>query len=216
MLMIDGPAELKFLEKLLKRLSFNVLALQKGQGFSEGVVDFFPDIFFTSSLGKSSQTLLALEKVKIARGIPKVVFVRQEKETEPLSDVQQKIIDGVLRSPIDPLKLLDLLADVTQIPIEELKSRYRKLLQKDGGRQSVSGSNESRHGGVLIIDGVRKKKYQEICSSLKRPEGNEEFDSAKLRQLQEQQGDGVAEDPEARAKKKEFIKTLFTAEPNKD
>ena len=46
MLMIDSPAEHKFLEKLLKRLSFNVLALQKDQGFGEGMADFFPDIVF--------------------------------------------------------------------------------------------------------------------------------------------------------------------------
>ena len=214
MLMIDSPAELKFLEKLLKRLSFSVLALQKNQGFGEGMADFFPDIFFTSSLGKQSKTLAALGKVKQAKGIPKVVFVRQERETEPLSEDQKKVIDGVLYSPIDPFKLLELLSSVSDVSLNELKQRYKKLIQRDPG--SSVEKTEGKHGGVLIIDNARKKKYQEICNSLEKPKGKEEFDSGKLRRLQEEQGQGIQEDPKSRELKRNFIKTLFTSDPVKD
>lgn len=135
MLVLDNATDQEFLEKVLDRLGFNVIAMGKGVNFSEQLIDHFPDIVFASTLGKNEKILSALAKIKQARGKPKLVFVRQEKEVAPLSAEQKKIIDGVLYSPIDPFKLIDLLASTTPEDISDLRKRYNEMLNVDRGSQ---------------------------------------------------------------------------------
>ena len=109
MLVLDNATDQEFLDKVLTRLGFKVISMSKGVNFSEQLIDHFPDLVFASTLGRNQKILSALAKIKEARGKPKLVFVRQEKESSPLNAEQKKVIDGVLYSPIDPFKLIDLL-----------------------------------------------------------------------------------------------------------
>ncbi|MCJ8276416.1 MAG: response regulator [Bdellovibrionales bacterium] len=131
MLVIDNDAERDFLEKVLERLQYEVISMTKGSVLAEQLLDHFPDVVFASTLGKNQKILTALSKIKQARGKPKVVFVRQERESSPLNADQKKVIDSVIYSPIDPFKLIDVLSQVTNRSLQELRTLYNEMLQKD-------------------------------------------------------------------------------------
>ena len=140
MLVVDNDADQNFLEKVLKKLKFQVISMNKGNDLSEQLIDHFPDVVFASTLGRNEKILNALGKIKEIRGKPKLVFVKQEKESSRLSPEQKKIIDGVLYSPVDPFKLIDVLANTTEVEIKELRQRYNEMLKGDrGDTQGAAG-----------------------------------------------------------------------------
>ena len=143
MLVLDNKEDQDFLEKVLVRLRYTVIAMRQGVDLSEQLIDHFPDVVFASTLGRNERILSALGKIKEIRGKPKLVFVRQEKESVNLSPEQKKIIDGVLYSPVDPFKLIDLLASTTEVPIVELRRRYNEMLEKEKAGAPVSKRNQS-------------------------------------------------------------------------
>lgn len=157
MLVIDNEPEREFLEKVLKRLEYEVISMSKGSILSEQLLDHFPDVVFASTLGKNQKILTALAKIKEARGKPKVVFVRQERESSPLNVDQKKVIDGVIYSPIDPFKLIDVLSNVTPKTLQELRTLYNEMLQKDKSKKVIGDATEQIDGDktkVFGVDGV--------------------------------------------------------------
>lgn len=227
MLVLDNDAERVFLDKVLTRLGYEVISMKKGAVLSEQLLDHFPDVVFAATLGKNQKILTALAKIKEARGKPKVVFVRLEREAAPLNADQKKVVDGVLYSPIDPFKLLDTLAHVTQRDLQELRQLYNEMLQKERGleveptiptapQKKTDYATSKDDSGVLIIDYTRREKYKEICKNLSKEKREiPEFDATKLRELQKKQSKSVSEDADVKANRKHFLKTLFTMDPKK-
>lgn len=148
MLVLDNAADQNFLEKMLDRLNFEVISMKKGSDLSRQLIDHFPDVVFASTLGKNQKILSALAKIKQARGKPKLVFVRQEREAKPLTLEQQKVIDGVLNVPIDPLKLVELLAETTESTLDELREHYGNFIggKRNEGSFKVSGASTDYDG----------------------------------------------------------------------
>ncbi len=172
MLVIDNPSDLDFLEKVLKRLSFIVISMKKGDNLSEQLIDHFPDIVFASTLGKNEKTLEALARIKEARGKPKLVFVRQENESQPLNNLQKKVIDGVLYCPVDPFKLIDLLSHLTGLEIQELRQSYNSMLnqEKKSGHNSIwveDTSNKAKDFGATTVFGNKTKPGVTVVSQAK-------------------------------------------------
>jgi CheY-like chemotaxis protein len=139
MLVLDNQDDQQFLEKVLEKLQYVVISMKKGRDLSEQLIDHFPDVVFASTLGRNEKILNALGKIKKIRGKPKLVFVRQEKESSSLSSEQKKIIDGTLYSPVDPFKLLDLLSTTTEVELPELRRRYNEMLNFDRGHKIKGG-----------------------------------------------------------------------------
>lgn len=137
MLVLDNKDDQEFLEKVLQRMQYQVISMKNGADLSAQLIDHFPDVVFASTLGRNEKILNALGKIKEVRGKPKLVFVKQEKESSSLSENQKKIIDGVLYSPVDPFKLIDILASTTEVGIIELRKRYNDMLASDRGEAPV-------------------------------------------------------------------------------
>ena len=227
MLVIDNELERKFLEKLVKRLGFPAVSISRTTKLADGLRDFFPDIVFASMLGRSSKTLDALAHIKVERGIPKIVFVRSAKDTVPLNAQQKRIVDGVLYSPIDPFKLIEILSKTTGMELNELKERYRELLGRDRGQQETQvvtsqqptiGSSSQQPRETLIIDSTRREKYDSIVVGLKEKnkEHQKDFDTKRFKELTKVDPELLQqEDPEQKALKKNFISKLFSATPKK-
>lgn len=140
MLVLDNSADEEFLGEVLKRLSYIVISIKKSGNFSEQLIDHFPDLVFASTLGTNEKILSALAKIKQARGKPKLVFVRQQKEAAPLNEEQKRVIDGVLYTPIDPLKLIEILGAVTDEDVADIWRRYREMTKSGKkGSSEVGG-----------------------------------------------------------------------------
>lgn len=229
MLVLDNDEDENFLEKILSRLRYKVIAMRHGVDLSEQLIDHFPDVVFAATLGKNARTLSALGKIKEMRGKPKLVFVKQEKESSALNEEQKRIIDGVLYSPIDPFKLIDVLAHTTDVDITELRRRYNEFIEldrqsKNKGNQYLKGSCDNSIGKTYISggdsssrDSGEKIPIKSPVSQNPRPEesefkavvGNEDVEVSKEAKKDSKKKDSVLIDDPVRSKKyDQYLKTV--------
>lgn len=212
MLVLENAEDMEFLQRVLTSLGFEVILMTKGADLSEQLIDHFPDIVFASTLGRNEQILSTLGKIKRARGKPRLVYIRQGTDTAPLSADQRKIIDGVLYTPIDPLRLIEVVASISHANISELKEKYKKLRQNPNDEKiKIRAHPSDKHDGrekTLIHDPQRKSHYDEICASLSQ-EPHVDMDANTLRERQRRQREELHEDPEYNKKRRNFVKKLF-------
>ncbi len=175
MLVLENKDDQNFLEKILSRLHYQVIAMRHGLDLSEQLIDHFPDVVFAATLGKNERTLSALGKIKEMRGKPKLVFVKQEKESGALSEEQKRIIDGVLYSPIDPFKLIDVLADTTETSITELRRRYNESIEldrKSTKAQVLRGTSDRTNDSISVTGHVQPKNVESSDIPIKETKTN--------------------------------------------
>ncbi len=153
MLVIDNKDDQDFMEKVLLRLQYDVISMKNGRDLSEQLIDHFPDVVFASTLGRNAKILNALGKIKEIRGKPKLVFVKMKNEKNTLTPTQKEIIDGTIYTPVDPFKLIDLLAQTTDIDKIELRRRYNEMLASDRGSRGKTNNN----GEVEVSDSADPK-----------------------------------------------------------
>ncbi len=153
MLVIDNKDDQDFMEKVLLRLKYDVISMKNGRDLSEQLIDHFPDVVFASTLGRNAKILNALGKIKEVRGKPKLVFVKMKNEKHTLTPTQKEIIDGTIYTPVDPFKLIDLLAQTTDIDKIELRRRYNEMLASDRGARSKTDTDEE--DGAVEQDSVK-------------------------------------------------------------
>ncbi len=208
MLVLDNDEDQVFLEKIMARLRYKVIAMRQGTDLSEQLIDHFPDVVFASTLGRNEKILSALGKIKKVRGKPKLVFVKQEKESSHLSEEQKKIIDGVLYSPIDPFKLIDVLAHTTDVELVELRKRYNEYIEQDrkskkGGSQFVHGTSDLKDKQKTYISGSGQKTSPPSKGESKKedliPDKKTKMKTGKA---------GLIDDPKRSQKYKEFLKNV--------
>jgi response regulator RpfG family c-di-GMP phosphodiesterase len=216
MLVLESPEDMDFLLRVLENLGLEVIIMQKGEDLSEKLIDYFPDVVFASTLGRNEQILSTLGKIKRVRGKPRLVYIRSDRDNAPLSVEQRKIIDGVLYSPIDPLRLLDVVASTSNLDISELRERYKKIKGDDSDRMIRVKAPESEGlpstSSNMISDQSRREKYKKICDGLI-AQGHGQLNTQVLRQKQKQQSQDLSPDVEHDKKKKQFVKALFSAKP---
>lgn len=203
-LVIENAREQDFLDKLLRRLGFNVLVAGKAEGMTHELSNFVPDLVFASILGKKSYTLKALAKVRDARGIPKVVLVRGGQDQVPLTNDQKQIVDGLLKSPIDPFEMLTVLADQLSLPLDELKNRYHQALKGSARKSEASG-----FGSLIKFQQSKSEGYQTIVDKMSSENFEISFNTEKLKKIGKEQSAKASNDKDLVDLKKEFLKKLF-------
>lgn len=223
MLVLESSEDMEFLKKILTGLGLEVILMQKGEDITEQLIDHLPDIVFASTLGRNQKILSTLNNIKKARGKPRLVYIRNDKDMAPLTSEQRKIIDGALHSPVDPVQLIDVVASTTDLDISDLKKRYNSLRRsKDGeyiiaqGGSDLDEEGESAKNHSLIHDPSRKEKYDKICQDSNQI-GRErtQLNTQELRQRQKLQMAELKEDKAVEKERKHFIKTLFSMDPKK-
>jgi len=202
---IDNSKENDFLDRLLRRLGFNVLVATKADAVGQELAQFVPDLVFASMIGKKSNTLEALAKVKASRGIPKVIFVRPAQETKPLTKDQKLIIDGLLKSPIDPFDLLSVLAEQLELSLEDLKEKYRKIIRGDRDQSSAG-----RFGSLLKFDQTKVERYAFVAGQISEDHSKMTFDSEKLRKKASEQEKEAEQNQSLVDLKKDFVNKLYS------
>lgn len=216
MLVLESQEDLLFLEKLLTALGLEVILMQKGKDVSEQLIDHFPDIVFASTLGRNERILSTLAQIKKMRGKPKLVYIRADRDGAPLNPDQKKIIDGVLGTPIDPMRLLEAVASTTPLNLEDLKARYQKLRHpkdekldqiKRSSPQAAESPDTSQ--SQLVSDPSRRAHYLKVVGQLNPDNHKKKLNADELRRRQIQLMAEVKEDPGLEKNRKHFIKTLF-------
>lgn len=128
LLVIDDFNELVGLEKLFRRLGFDVLSLGRDATVGEVVLYFPPDLCIASFKGKNVDGTRLRGKLRKSNSDVKLVVLLPQGMTLSETDVQAAEVDAVIETPFDPVSALRLVAKMMRLNVDEIESKYQKIV----------------------------------------------------------------------------------------
>ena len=129
LLYIENYNEMAFLQTILKKVSFDVEICKNKASVRDVVITFNPEIIISTARG---QKVNGLELVKnFSQRKKKIDFFMVSNSGEDLLKLkEQGLIQGVLKSPINPRDLLSQIADLKNLDVNKMLDKYEKVTQK--------------------------------------------------------------------------------------
>ncbi len=237
LLLLEEYNELVFIETFLRKIGFDVLGIQKPGKLDSSILSFNPSMIFIS--GKSKQ----IPALQIAKGLkekfkeksPQIIFLYSGKPPE-WSESENLPVDGFLNSPIDPVKVIQLLSEKVGLDQEKLIEKYDKMVvarenqiareqsDKDvsiisykddqSDRIDVKGSVETENQSTMLKDvKPRGDHYKKFLDQQPKVDTKKTLPAAAMRkaakELSASNKDGDPSEEDRRQATEEFLKALF-------
>jgi len=123
LMVLDDYGELMFLQTVLKKIGFDVDAIQNPQKFQDSLLGMNPDVLVMTAQGKRVKGLELSRTVRRARGLPHIVLIRGTSLTKE----EDLNVDAWLDSPVAALSLLNTIADLCGLNKEVLADKFVRL-----------------------------------------------------------------------------------------
>lgn len=123
LMVLEDYGELMFLQTVLKKVGFDVDAIQNPRLFSDSLISLNPDVVVMTAYGKRVKGLELSRNIKRVRGLPHVILVRgpgQLADSDPL-------IGAWMQAPIGAVDLLNAIAKVGNLDRDVLNEKFQKL-----------------------------------------------------------------------------------------
>ena len=138
LLVLEDYGELMFLQTVLKKIGFDVDAIQNPRSFADSVLRMNPDLLVMTAYGKRVNGLDLNKNLRRQRGTPQTILLRSPgmmHEPDPL-------VAGWLDSPVAAALLLDMIGDVCGLNKQILQEKLKRLnvheqIDDKGERQLV-------------------------------------------------------------------------------
>jgi response regulator RpfG family c-di-GMP phosphodiesterase len=123
LMVLEDYGELMFLQTVLKKIGFDVDAIQNPRSFQESLLRMNPDVLVMTAHGKRVNGVNLVKTVKKIRGLPKILLLRgpnaiQDPDTE---------IDMWRETPLGARELLGAIAELCNLDKQMLQEKFQKL-----------------------------------------------------------------------------------------
>lgn len=224
-MVLEDYGELMFLQTVLKKIGFDVDAIQNPRSFQDSVLRMNPDVLVMTSVGKRVKGYDLASGLKRPRGTPKIILIQAPNAPE-IFDPQ---VDGWLKGPVAALDLLNTIGDLCGLDKAVLAEKFQKLKLTDpnqpeaarvlhhdknaGGAEMVKSEKAAGNFGVLqdstVTPSQRQDRYKKVLEK-ERPE-HIGFSVKKVQDLvkslrKEENVDDLAE---LERQRKAFVENLF-------
>lgn len=126
-MVLEDYGELMFLQTVLKKLGFDVEAIQNPRSFNGHVLSMNPDVLVMTALGKKVHGIDLSKGLRRVRGLPRVILLRANGQLED-SSAQA---DAWLESPVPAQTLLNIIGDLCGINKQVLAEKFQKLRMQE-------------------------------------------------------------------------------------
>jgi PleD family two-component response regulator len=126
LMVLEDYGELMFLQTVLKKMGFDVDAIQNPRSFNDSVLRMNPDVLVMTAHGKKVNGVELAKGVKRVRGIPHVILITTPGAVK--NDDQAVWLD----SPVGAMDLLNTIADVGQLDKAGMADKFSKLHLQEG------------------------------------------------------------------------------------
>lgn len=123
LMVLEDYGELMFLQTVLKKIGFDVDAIQNPRSFQDSVLRMNPDVLVMTANGKRVKGYELASGLKRTRGLPHIILIRTSGSAE-MADAK---IGGWLTSPVGALNLLNMIGDLCGLNKEVLAEKFGKL-----------------------------------------------------------------------------------------
>lgn len=127
LMVLEDYGELMFLQTVLKKLGFDVDAIQNPRSLGDSVLVMNPDVLVMTAFGKKVKGSELCSGVRRVRGVPRIILMHSH-DTAADPHIQ---VDGWLESPVPALVLLNMLGDLCGLDKTVLADKYQKLQNKE-------------------------------------------------------------------------------------
>jgi hypothetical protein len=223
-MVLEDYGELMFLQTVLKKIGFDVDAIQNPRSFQDSVLRMNPDVLVMTATGKRVHGYDLATSLKRPRGTPKIILIRSPNASE-IFDPQ---VDGWLKGPVGALDLLNMIGDLCGLDKAVLADKFQKLrLQEpseaDGARvlhhdeeaseEMVKSEKASGNFGVLQDSTVSPTERQERYKKILEKERPDHIGFS-VKQVQDQvkslrKEENVEDLAELERQRKAFVEHLF-------
>lgn len=123
LMVLEDYGELMFLQTVLKKIGFDVDAIQNPRSFQESVLRMNPDVLVMTASGKRVRGLDLMPQLKKIRGLPRVLMLHAPgAPPEAVADV-----DLWREAPLSAANLLKAIAELSQLNEQVLLDKFSKL-----------------------------------------------------------------------------------------
>ena len=123
LMVLEDYGELMFLQTVLKKIGFDVDAIQNPRQFQDSLLGMNPDVLVMTANGKKVKGLEMSRTVKRVRGLPHIILIRgaQMMREDDLN------VDAWLDSPVGAMPLLNAIGDTCGLNKDVLADKFVKL-----------------------------------------------------------------------------------------
>ncbi|MGE0527586.1 MAG: hypothetical protein AB7G93_16000 [Bdellovibrionales bacterium] len=123
LMVLEDYGEMVFLQTVLKKVGFDVDAIQNPRLFNDSLLTMNPEVLVMTANGRRVRGYDLSRTLKRVRGLPHIVLIRGHGQPE-LTDPE---VGAWLESPVNPLDLLNAIADFCGLNKEVLAEKFSKL-----------------------------------------------------------------------------------------
>ena len=177
LMVLEDYGELMFLQTVLKKIGFDVDAIQNPRSFQDSLLRMNPDILIMTAFGKRVKGLELAKATKKVRDLPKILLLATSEQGRE----EDIAVNAWLESPLGAVMMLDTIADLCGLSKQVLQEKFHKLklteieqerarvlhVADDGG-PSLERSETTRNFGVMqgstLSSEDRKSRYAKFLT----------------------------------------------------
>lgn len=164
LLITEDFNEMTFLETLLKKLGFDTVGIQNPSNALERAMELNPELVILGDEIKGKSTSTLVSALVGASPTVKVILIRSD--ITALSDHKQEQLDDAVKSPVDPVKLIERICKVGGLNDEQLLTKFFKLGLFVGSSNSQKNSIITVKGKIQPVSETRFiKRLQQVPQS---------------------------------------------------
>ncbi len=225
LMVLEDYGELMFLQTVLKKIGFDVDAIQNPRQLQDSLLAMNPDVLVMTANGKKVKGLEMSRRIKRVRGLPRIILIRggQMVREEDLN------VDAWLDSPVGAMSLLNAIGDTCGLNKDVLSDKFLKLRlqevsesearvlkvdenplsQAEMERPSVDAGNFALQQSSTLSSADRQERYKKFLQA----EIPEQVGFS-VKQVQDQvkslrQEENAEDLAELERQRKEFVEHLF-------
>ncbi len=140
LMVLEDYGELMFLQTVLKKIGFDVDAIQNPRSFPDAVLRMNPDLLVMTAFGKRVNGHEMNKNLRRARGVPRAILLRNP----GMVHEQDDLVSGWLDSPVAATDLLNMIGEVCGLNKQVLQDKFQRLAAK--GDLSAKGERDLGSG----------------------------------------------------------------------
>ncbi len=133
LMVLEDYGELMFLQTVLKKIGFDVDAIQNPRLFPDACLKMNPDVLVMTANGKKVKGLELSRSIRRVRGVPQIILIR----SGSLTKEEDLNVDAWLDSPVGAMPLLNAIGDTCGLNKDVLADKFVKLRLQEVGEDEV-------------------------------------------------------------------------------
>lgn len=153
LMVLEDYGELMFLQTVLKKMGFDVDAIQNPRSFQDSVLRMNPDVLVMTAHGKKVNGVELSKSVKRVRGLPHLVLISSPGTLRNADHATW------LQSPVGAMDLLNCIADLGKLDKAVLADKFSKLKLQEAGVEAR----------ILKMNQGENQPLEELMKSMDNP-----------------------------------------------